>query len=132
MLMDDQELAAMVAQGMEDGLAENIVDMLRHDPSLWRVLPALAGDQRSRVRIGAAILIEELLAEHRALILLQLPSVAALLRHQEPAIRGDAAYLLGLMGSREALVYLGEALPAETNAAVRALMEETVSEIEAL
>ncbi len=110
----------MISSYMEGGFLENIVDMFRADPALFKHLPALITDERGRVRIGVAALVDELLPEFRDEIERTVDAIASAgLSHENPSIRGDAAYLLELIGSDAAMAHLRAALQSERHPAVR-------------
>lgn len=96
----------MLADYMERGFLDNIIDMFKHDRSLYCHLPHLMSDERTRVRLGAVALIETLRGEHYEDIVRTIPPLAGPLRDENPTIRADAAYLLGIIGHRDALEYL--------------------------
>ncbi|GAB4390554.1 MAG: HEAT repeat domain-containing protein [Thermodesulfovibrionales bacterium] len=121
-------MLALIADYMEGGFLENIIDMFKHDRSLYRMLPGLMSDERGRVRLGTVALVESLKEEHPEEIAAAVPSVAALLKSPDPTIRADAAYLLGVIGRREALAYLREAAGDENDLA-RQIIAEAMDEI---
>ncbi len=127
--MQDDELLKLIADHMEGGLLENIMDMFKHDRSLYRFLPGIMADERGRVRLGTAALVEALLDEHREDIENQVPAVGGLLDHEDPTIRADAAYLLGIIGGEEALRYLREAEKKENVEPIRTVISETIKEL---
>ena len=117
----------MISSYMEGGFLENIVDMFRADPTLFKYLPALIADERGRVRIGAAALVDELLPEFRAEIERELDAIASAgLAHANPSIRGDAAYLLELIGGDAAMARLRAALELEQHPAVREAISDAL------
>ncbi len=101
--MDRDELKKMIADYMEKGFLENILDMFRHDRSLYAMTGDLLRDERLRVRIGVTALIEELSEERPEESRLAAPSLLPLLNDNNPTIRGDAAYLIGLIGGKDNL-----------------------------
>jgi HEAT repeat protein len=88
----------------------------------------LLGDERSRVRIGTVALVETLKIEDVENILLAIPGLAKLLRDRNATIRGDAAYLLGVIGHKGALPFLASARDDEHDL-VRETIEEAIHEI---
>jgi HEAT repeat protein len=88
----------------------------------------LLGDERGRVRLGAVALVEALKKEDFAHILKTIPRIAIHLKNPNPTIRGDAAYLLGIIGHMDALPFLRDALDDE-DALVREAVEEAIEEI---
>jgi len=119
----------MIADYMENGFLENIVDMFKHDGSLYLVIGGLLGDERSRVRIGAVALIETLKEEDEEHVASAIPGVAERLKDPNATIRGDAAYLLGIIGHRDALPFLKEILNDE-HELVKESVIEAIEEIE--
>ncbi len=113
----------MIADYMEGGYLDNIVDMFRHDKSLYSLIGTLLGDERSRVRIGTVALVEALKPEGVDNILQAIPGVAELLKGENATIRGDAAYLLGIIGHQDALPFLRDACNDEDE-----LVQETAEE----
>ena len=113
---------------MENGFLENIIDMFKQDKSLYSLLGELLGDERSRVRIGTVALVETLQAEDRSNVIKAIPEIARLLGDPHPTIRGDAAYLLGIIGHKDALRFLEEAL-FDKNDAVREAVQEAIEDI---
>ena len=113
----------MIADYMEGGYLDNIVDMFRHDKSLYTLIGTLLGDERSRVRIGTVALVEALKPEGIDNILPAIPGVAELLKGENATIRGDAAYLLGIIGHQDVLPFLKDACNDEDE-----LVQETAEE----
>lgn len=91
---------------MENGFLDNIIDMFRRDRELYRYIGDLMGDERSRVRIGTVALVELLKEEDEGHVIASIPLIARQLKHENPTIRGDTAYVLGIIGHRDALPYL--------------------------
>lgn len=118
----------MIADYMETGFLDNIIEMFRQDKDLYTHIPALMSDERGRVRLGTVALVESLMEEDGAEITAVIPAVAAILGHQSPTVRADAVYLLGIIGHRDALPFLRNALQAEVEP-VRELIMETIKEL---
>jgi HEAT repeat protein len=119
----------MIADHMENGFLENIVDMFKHDRSLYPLIGDLLGDERSRVRIGAVALIETLKEEDAEHVVSAIPGVVERLKDPNATIRGDAAYLLGIIGHRDALPFLKETL-SDDHELVQESVKEAIEEIE--
>lgn len=122
------ELRQMIADHMENGFLENIIDMFRHDSSLYSLVPGLILDERVRVRVGVTALMEELKRLDPGNVVLALGGLLPLLGHEDPVARGDAANLAGIIGDREALPYL-ERLLSDQNGNVRIIAKEAIEEI---
>lgn len=127
--MQDAEALRMIADYMESGFLENIVDMFKHDRGFYAHVPALMADERSRVRIGITALVDELKDQHAWEINLLVPALAPLLKHNNPTIRADAAYLMEIIGSEDALPYLRTA-EGDGSEAVRQVVREAIQAIE--
>jgi hypothetical protein len=107
--MIDSELKKMVLDHMEKGFLDNIIDMFRHDEQLYPLIIDMIKDERMRVRLGGAALVEELAKTSREPFIVILPTISELLKDSSATIRGDAAYLLGVIGLEKALPCLIEA-----------------------
>ena len=130
--MNDQEdiesTIKMIADHMENGFLENIAAMFRQDKSYYPYIGDLMGDERGQVRIGTFALVEILMEEDLESIISAIPSIAKLLKDENPTIRGDAEHLLGSIGQEDALPYLS-AISDEKSALVRETIEEAIEEI---
>jgi len=115
----------MIADYMEKGFLENIVDMFKHDKSLYPIIGDILEDERGRVRLGAVALVESLNQVDPEGVATAIPGIAKLLKNPNSTIRGDAAYLLGIIGHEDALPFLLEA-SSDENEMVRETVEESI------
>ena len=122
------DVKKMIADYMENGLLDNIVDMFKNDEDLCEYAGDLLTDERMRVRIGTIALFETLGKEAPDRVKRALPSVLSLLKDQNPVIRGDAAYLLGIIGDKSVIPFLEKILDDE-DANVRLVVRETIEDI---
>lgn len=122
------DLVQLIADHMENGFLENIIDMFRHDSSLYKLTGSLIQDERVRVRIGITALMEELKRLDAENISRALPGLLLLVDHTEPFVRGDSANLIGIIGDRNTLSSL-ERLLADENENVRLIAKEAIEEI---
>lgn len=122
------DLVQLIADHMENGFLENIIDMFRHDSNLYQLIADLIQDERVRVRIGITALMEELKKLDAENISGAVPVLLPLLDHAEPFVRGDSANLLGIIGDRNTLSYLEKVL-ADENENVRLIAKEAIEEI---
>jgi hypothetical protein len=76
---EDRELLQVIGDFLEQGLAENIAAMFRQDPSLHRLTGQLLRDQRFMVRMGVAVLYEELAVTSPADLPRAIPALKPLL-----------------------------------------------------
>ncbi|MHB8883353.1 MAG: HEAT repeat domain-containing protein [Thermodesulfovibrionales bacterium] len=126
--MSSDELGKMLADYMENGFLDNIIDMFRHDRSLYPLVADLIRDERIRVRIGTTALLEELSRIDRANIAEAVPNILPLLEAADPVVRGDAVNLLGIIGHRTAVPFLEKMLHDEDKN-VRILAQEALKDI---
>jgi HEAT repeat protein len=126
--MNDDELKTMVLDYMDDGYLENIIDMFKHDESLYPLVIDMIRDDRVRVRLGAAALVEELIKTSREPLVKLVPAIGPLLEDPNPTLRGDAAYLLGIIRDTEALPFLINARNDE-NRFAREIICDAISDI---
>jgi hypothetical protein len=125
---DNTDLRSMIADYMEAGFLENIIDMFRHDTDLYALIGQLIQDERVRVRIGITALMEELSILDSEHISRALPGILPLLEHRNPVVRGDAANLLGIIGDKAAIPFL-EKILLDENPNVKLLAKEAIEEI---
>lgn len=122
------DLVQLIADHMENGFLENIIDMFRHDSSLYQLTGSLIQDERVRVRVGITALMEELKKLDPEHIRGAVPVLLPLLDHAEPFVRGDSVNLLGIIGDRNTLSYL-EKMLADENENVRLIAKEAIEEM---
>ncbi|MGV1100626.1 HEAT repeat domain-containing protein [Thiovibrio sp. JS02] len=103
---NDRELIKVIGDFLEMGHVENIMAMFKQDPSHYRLTGELLQDERFMVRMGVAVLFEELKAIRPAEIALATPSLLPLLAAETPWIRGEAVNILGIIGTPEALAHI--------------------------
>jgi HEAT repeat protein len=127
--VNDLETKKMIADYMEAGYLENIIDMFKHDVSLYSYVGELLTDERMRVRIGITALLEEMKKEDSENVKKALPFIIPLLNNQNPTNRGDAAYLLGIIGDKDSVPHL-EKLLEDEDPNVRLIAKEAIEELE--
>lgn len=97
----NEELKSMISDYMQKGFLENIIDLFKHDKSLYPLIIDMIKDNRIRVRIGAFALVEELLKQSSEDLRELTPLIMPLLNDPNPTIRGDAEYLLEILGVKK-------------------------------
>ncbi len=122
------DLRKMIADYMEAGFLDNIVDMYKHDSSLYALLGDLIQDERVRVRIGVTAMVEELKLIDCNNISKAVPCLIPLLESDAPVVRGDAANLLGIIGDMRVIGHLEKAL-ADENSYVRQIAREAIEQL---
>jgi hypothetical protein len=126
-ILNNKELHAMMADYMDKGFLENIMDMLKHDRSLFSVLPAMISDERMGVRIGVVALAEAMREKYPEELRAQIPAVAAHMDNENPTIRGDAVYLLSAIAHPDALPFLEG--HEDNHPGVQEMIEDTIEEL---
>lgn len=102
----DRELLAVISDFLEKGLVGNIVAMFKKEPELHRLTGGLLRDERFMVRMGVAVLYEELAAARPDETALAVPALEPLLADQTAYVRGEACNILGLINTAESLALL--------------------------
>jgi len=99
-----QQLREVIADFLELGHVDNIIAMFKQDPSCFLLSGALIQDERFKVRMGMAVLFEDLVTvmPHQVLDA-AVPSLLEAMKHDAPYVRGDAAYVLATIKSSNAL-----------------------------
>jgi HEAT repeat protein len=126
---EQTDLKKMIADYMEGGFLDNIIDMFRQDGNLYAYVGELLTDERMRVRIGITALLETLKTEDTKNVSKAVPYILPLLQNQNPVIRGDAAYLIGLIGNSEDIPALQQLIEDE-NENVRSIVSEAIHDIQ--
>jgi hypothetical protein len=124
----DTGLLPMIADYMEKGFLENIVDMFRHDSKLYSLVGKLIQDERVRVRIGVTALMEELSVLDARNVPAAVSSLLPLLDHDNPVVRGDVSNILGVIGGKDALLSL-EKMLSDEDPNVKLIVREAIEEI---
>jgi HEAT repeat protein len=127
--MVGSDMSSMIADYMEKGFLENIIDMFRHDSALYALIGTLIQDERVRVRIGVTALVEELKVKDGQNVSQALPGLLPLVDHNDPVVRGDVSNLIGIIGDKEAVPFL-EKLLADEDLNVRLISREAIEEIQ--
>lgn len=123
------DLQQMIADHMENGFLENIIDMFRHDSSLYDLVGTLIRDERVRVRIGVTALIEELKRLDPVNVIRAQKNLLPLLASSEAVVRGDAANLISIIGDRGSLPFLEQCL-LDIDEGVRTIAREAIAEMQ--
>lgn len=104
--ISDEELVRVIADFLAAGHVDNIVAMIRQEPHLLAWTGHLLEDERYSVRIGVLVLFEHLIELCPAHLHRALPGLIEQLRHPAEWVRGEAASVLGIIGSDAALAAL--------------------------
>ena len=121
------DLLKVICDFLELGHVENIVAMFKQDKNLYGLTGNLIRDERFAVRLGTAVLFEELAEVRPDEISLAIPSLLPLLQDANPVLRGEAATILGIIGSPVAMQHL-EQLTNDPDSQVREIIADILNE----
>ncbi len=107
--VSDEELKKVIGDFLEMGHVENIVAMFKREPLYYDWTGELLLDDRFNVRLGLAILFEDLQLIQPDKTPLAIPSLQPLLKNESPLIRGETIGILGLIGSPKAIELIHQA-----------------------
>lgn len=126
--VDDNELKKVIADFLDQGHVENIVAMFRHEPKYYQWTADILRDDRFSVRLGTAVLFEELKMLEPQKLSLAIPPLAKLLLSPEPLWRGEAVSILGIIGSQEAIELI-KGLKDDTHPQVQEMVQLVLAEL---
>ena len=121
--ISQEELLKVITDFLEQGHADSIAAMFRHDSSYYGLAGELLKDERFAVRMGAAVLFEELAETRPKEVGLAIPALVPLLQDETPWVRGEAVNILGIIGTREALGHVA-LLRGDSDPQVREIVED--------
>jgi hypothetical protein len=104
--VSDEELLQVIADFLAMGHVDNIVAMFRQEPRYLAWSGRLLTDERYGVRLGVSVLFEHLVEYCPEHLNLAIPGLIAELSHTASWVRGEAASVLGIIGTEEALAPL--------------------------
>lgn len=105
----DTEMVTVMCDFLEQGLADNIVSMLKAEPRYFTLVGEVLKDERFAVRMGMVLVFEELACAGVSEVRLAIPVLAPLIKTDvQPFIRGEAVTILGLIGSEDSLALIAE------------------------
>lgn len=104
--VSDTDLQQVIADFLAMGHVDNIVAMVRQEPHYLAWTGRLLEDERFAVRLGVAVLFEHLVELCPQHLCLAVPGLKVQLAHPVAWVRGEAASVLSLIASEEALASL--------------------------
>jgi hypothetical protein len=104
--VSDDELLPVIADFLSLGHVDNIVAMFRQEPRYLAWTGKLLEDERFAVRLGVLVFFEHLVELSPHHLPLAVPGLIAQLHHPVAWVRGEAASVLGLIATDEALAVL--------------------------
>jgi len=104
-----EELIGVIADFLEMGHVDNIIAMFKQDQSVYPLSADVIKDERFMVRMGMAVLFEELVCSESAEVLdLAIPGLEGLHDHETSYVRGEGANLLAILNTPAAFAALGK------------------------
>ncbi len=122
----DQDLIETIADFIDKGLVENIVVMFKRDPQLYAITGELLKDERYMVRMGVAVLFEELATIKPKDMSRAIPALLPLLSEPTAYIRGEACTILGIINTAEAHHHL-QAMRSDSDQQVREITADILN-----
>jgi len=116
--VSDEELLQVIADFLEMGHVENIVAMFHQDPRYFAWTHQLLTDERFAVRLGVSVLFEYLKERCPELMVRAIPGLITALGDSREWVRGEAAKVLGIIGTPEALAPLPALLEDDSSQVV--------------
>ncbi len=104
--VSDEELLKVMADFLEMGHVQNIVEMFKQDSRYYEWVGELLTDERFAVRLGVSVLFEYLIEEKPEEVHLAIPSLTQVLQHETPWVRGEALSVLAIIGSQDAMTII--------------------------
>lgn len=126
---DEKEFTKLIAEDLEAGALEKATELFRYNKALYLIVGNLLRDERMKVRLGANMMMDELREEKPDDVLLAIPNLLPLLSSDNPTIRGDAADMVGIIGTNEEIPAL-QALLNDQNHQVIEIAEEAIDTIQ--
>lgn len=102
----DTELKKVIADFLEMGHVANIEAMFRRQPAYYAWTGEILDDERFAVRVGVAVLFEELKKVQPEKLPLAIESLVPLLSSDSATMRGEAIGVLGIIATDEALGHI--------------------------
>ena len=124
---EQAELIAVIGDFLEMGHVENIMAMFKQDPALYALSGELLRDERFMVRMGMAVLFEEMKGIRPQEVTLAIPALLPVLAEETPWMRGEAVNLLGIIGTSEALTQI-KTLADDPEPQIREMVADILSE----
>ena len=100
--VSDAQLLQVIADFLAMGHVDNIVALFRQEPRLFSWTGLLLADDRFAVRLGVSVLFEHLAVLCPEHLPLAIPSLGDQLDNPIDWVRGEAASVLGIIGTEEA------------------------------
>lgn len=123
---DETEFTKLIAEDLESGALEKVIELFRYNASLYLIVGHLLRDDRMKVRLGANMLMDTLCEQYPEQVQIAVPGLLPLLSDESPTIRGDAADILGMIGTPEHIPHL-EALLEDLNPHVVEIADDAIS-----
>ncbi len=125
--VSDDELLQVIKDFLDMGHVDTIVAMFHRGACPFDWTGAILDDERFNVRLGVAVLFEELHRRKNNQLAAAIPSLLPLLTSEQTHLRGDAVNLLGIIATPEALDQV-RALALDPHPLVREIVADILAE----
>ena len=125
---DANEFTAILESDLSSGAIDRVVGFFEYNQELYSLVDRLVTSEKFIVRLGITVVLERLQEIKPELARLALPAILPLLESDQPTVRGDAANLVGSLGSERHVPAL-EPLLQDSNDQVAEIAGEAIEEI---
>lgn len=125
---EQDQLVQVIGDFLELGHVENIMAMFKQGTDHYALTGRLIEDERFMVRMGMAVLFEELKTIRPDEIALAVPYLAEQLTSEISSVRGEATNLLGIISTQEALAAI-KPLRDDPDPQVREIVADILVEV---
>lgn len=126
--VSDEELLKVIADFLEMGHVQNIVEMFKQDQRYYAWVGQLLTDERFAVRLGVSVLFEYLIEEKPEDLHLAIPSLTDALTHETPMVRGEAVGVLSIIDSPDAIALI-KTMKKDSDSHVAAMVLDILSTV---
>ena len=126
---DLKEFSSLLSQDLENGDTDKVVELFKYNKTLYETLGKMLSEGSMFVRLGVNMLLEDLSEEKPEDMKYALPQIIPLLQNENATIRGDAADIIGMIGSSEHISILKPLLEDE-HSQVREIAAEAIKTLE--
>jgi len=126
-VVGDDELLQVIKDFLNMGHVDNIVAMFHRGACPFDWTGAILDDERLTVRLGVAVVFEELRRRRSDRLATAIPSLLPLLASEQAHLRGDAITVLGIIATPEALEYI-RAQAGDPHPLVREIVADILAE----
>lgn len=125
---DIKEFATLLAADLENGDVDKVVGLFQYNKTLYATIGEMLKSGSMFVRLGINMLLEDLSMIKPDEVKLAIPFITPLLQDENPTLRGDAADLIGIIGSDDHIKHL-DPLLNDPHSQVVEIVKEAISDL---